>query len=70
MVRQPVDENDRLALEHLRARRDRLAQRIRDMESDVPIWNAEHPNEEPMDAEEYMREPRKLLAAIDAELGL
>ncbi len=70
MVRQPVDENDRLALDHLRARRDRLAQRIADMESDVAIWNAEHPNEEPMDTEEYMHEPRKMLAAIDAELGL
>lgn len=70
MARQPVDENDRLALDHLRARRDRLAHDIEMMTNDIEHWNRAHPAENPISVEEHTTEPRKLLAAIDAELGL
>lgn len=70
MVRQPVDENDRLALDRLRARRDRMAHEIEMMKNDADHWNRVHRDEEPLDVEALLAEPRKLLAAIDAELGL
>lgn len=69
-MREPVDEKDRQALDHLRARRDRLAQRIEDMKNDIEHWNRVHPHEEPFNVDEFLAEPRRVLAEIDAGLGL
>ncbi len=69
-MRQPVDEKDRQALDHLRARRDRLAHEIEMMTNDIEHWNRVHPNEQPISVEEHTAEPRKILAALDEGLGL
>jgi len=69
-MRQPVDEKDRQALDHLRARRDRLAHEIEMMTNDIEHWNRVHSNEAPISVGEQTAEARKILAEIDRGLGL
>lgn len=57
-------------LDHLRARRDRLAHEIEMTRNDAEHWNRCHPGEEAIDVADLLAEPMGILAGIDRQLGL
>lgn len=58
------------SLQHLRARRDRLAHEIELMRGDIEHWNRTHPHEAPIRVDDHVAEPAALLAGLDKLLGL
>lgn len=59
-----------IELDHLRARRDRLAHEIAMIRGDAEHWNRVHPDEEPIDVAALVNEPLAILAGLDRSLGL